>query len=486
MFIVKDQNETKKTQADIRIIGVGGGGNNALETMIKTGIDGVQFIAVNTDHQTLETSCANQKIQIGSKLTKGLGAGANPEIGRRSAVESYEEIMNCLKGADMVFITAGMGGGTGTGGAPLIAEISNELGILTVGIVTKPFLFEGRKRMSQAKKGIEELSQYTDTLITIPNEKLLNLVSKDTSLLEAFKLTDEVLLQAVKSISDLVNVPGLINLDFSDIKTVMKNKGVALMGRGSSSGSDRAEKALKKAISSPLLDGFAIEGATGIIVNVSSDSSLSLLEFQKASSFITERADPSADVIVGTVIDENMKGELSVTVIATGFTQNKEENFTIKNTKASTSLKEEKINNFLENKETSEKTEELNEEDKEETSQKTKPSNLEQSNSFLKSNTAQETKESNQENHFIEEKSEEKIHEPDFKSHNLVNSSSKNDKFKKMSLKEILLLKSKEYEKSQANKKAQCDKQIDMKLQESHENFSSPFEASVEINDNDI
>ena len=317
MFIVQEENE--KTQADIRIIGVGGAGNNMIETMIKDGIKGVDFIAINTDHQALESSSAKRKIQIGSKLTKGLGAGANPEVGRRASVESYEEIVNCLKGADMIFVTAGMGGGTGTGAAPFIAQSAHELGILTVGIVTKPFLFEGHKRIKQAKRGISELSQYVDTLIVVPNEKLLGLTEKNTPLLETFKLTDEVLLQAVKGISELVSVPGLINLDFADIKTVMRDKGMALMGRGCASGPNRVDKALKLAISSPILEGLSIKGATGIIVNVTADSSLSLLEFQKASSYITELADPSADIIVGTVIDENMKDQLSVTVIATGF-----------------------------------------------------------------------------------------------------------------------------------------------------------------------
>ena len=319
MFIVKDEHE--KTKADIRIIGVGGAGNNMIETMIKANIKGVDFIAINTDHQALEASSASKKIQIGSKLTKGLGAGANPEVGRRASVESYEEIVNCLKGADMVFITAGMGGGTGTGAAPFIAQSAQELGILTVGIVTKPFLFEGHKRSKQAKKGVNELSQYVDTLIVVPNEKLLSLAEKNTPLLETFKLTDEVLLQAVKGISELVSVPGLINLDFADIKTVMQNKGMALMGRGSHSGPNRVEKALKTAVSSPLLGGLSIKGATGIIVNVTGDSSLSLLEFQQASSFITDMADPSADIIVGTVIDENMADQISITVIATGFAE---------------------------------------------------------------------------------------------------------------------------------------------------------------------
>ena len=317
MFIVKDDNQKK--QADIRIVGVGGGGNNALETMIKEGVKGVQFIAINTDNQALEASSAPVKLQIGSKITKGLGAGANPEVGRRAAVESYEEIVKVLKGADMVFVTAGMGGGTGTGAAPFVAQAAKELDLLTVGIVTKPFIFEGYKRMSQAKKGIGELTQHVDTLIVIPNEQLLNLADKDTPLLEAFKLTDDVLLQAVKGIAELVSVPGLINLDFADIKTVMKDKGMALMGRGMAKGPDRAQKAIQLAVSSPLLSGVLIKGATGMIVNLTSDSSLSLMELNSASSILTEMADPSADVIVGTVIDEKMDGELSVTVIATGF-----------------------------------------------------------------------------------------------------------------------------------------------------------------------
>ena len=328
MFIVKDDNQKK--QADIRIVGVGGGGNNALETMIKEGVKGVQFIAVNTDNQALEASSAGVKVQIGSKITKGLGAGANPEVGRRAAVESYEEIVKVLKGADMVFVTAGMGGGTGTGAAPFVAQAAKELDLLTVGIVTKPFIFEGYKRMSQAKKGIGELTQHVDTLIVIPNEQLLNLAEKDTPLLEAFKLTDDVLLQAVKGIAELVSVPGLINLDFADIKTVMKDKGMALMGRGTAKGPDRAQKAIQSAVSSPLLSGVLIKGATGMIVNLTSDSSLSLMELNSASSLLTEMADPSADIIVGTVIDEKMNGELSVTVIATGF-ENQEPLFDQKN-----------------------------------------------------------------------------------------------------------------------------------------------------------
>ena len=317
MFIL-DEKDNKKT-ADIRIIGVGGGGSNALETMIKEGIQGAGFIAVNTDHQALDKSSAGVKVQLGAKLTKGLGAGANPETGRRAAVESYEEIVKVLKGADMVFITAGMGGGTGTGGAPLVAQAAEDLDLLTVGIVTKPFLFEGHKRMKQAEQGIREMRSHVDTLIVIPNERLLSISKESAPLLETFKMTDNVLLQAVKGIADLVSVPGLINLDFADIKTVMKNKGPAIMGRGVAEGQDRAKKAIISAISSPLLDGMSIKGATGMIVNLTASSSLSLSEVRVASAALTKLTDHSADVIVGTVIDETMKDKLSVTVIATGF-----------------------------------------------------------------------------------------------------------------------------------------------------------------------
>ncbi len=319
MFIMEENKKTENKKADIRIVGVGGGGSNAIETMIKEGIQGVQFIAVNTDNQALERSSAKIKIQLGSKLTKGLGAGANPEIGRRAAVESYEEIVQSLQGADMIFVTAGMGGGTGTGGAPLVAQAAEELGLLTVGIVTKPFIFEGHKRMKQAERGIRDLRNYVDTLIVIPNEKLLRISGNGAPLLETFKITDDVLLKAVKGIAELVSVPGLINLDFADIKTVMKNKGMALMGRGIAEGPDRAEKAIHSAVSSPFLEGVSIKGATGMIVNITADDSLSLKEVHEASSILTQMAEDNGDIIVGTVIDENMGEKLSVTVIATGF-----------------------------------------------------------------------------------------------------------------------------------------------------------------------
>ena len=514
MFLVKEENKNQKTQADIRIIGIGGGGNNAIENMIKEGIKGVKFIAINTDHQALDSSSADQKIQIGAKLTKGLGAGANPEIGRRAIVESYEEIVNSLKGADMVFITAGMGGGTGTGAAPLIAQTASELGILTVGIVTLPFLFEGHKRVAQAKKGISELNQHIDTLITISNERLLHLVEKETPLLEAFKLTDEVLLQAVKGISDLVNVPGLINLDFADIQTVMKNKGMALMGRGAAKGADRAEKALQMAVSSPLLDGLTIQGATGIIINVSSDSSLSLLEFNKASSLITELADPSADIIIGTAIDENMQGQLSITVIATGF-NNDQKKYTSPITKktsdpiqsADTIIKhtEKQKEDLISPQSAFPKNQEAppiaqNLENSTHQTFKEKPA--EQSSAELLKDTSTITMEKEQVNQdsinqkfqdlcavkqnkssqevLISSSNQNKESDQDKKS----NQSLINKEKKKLSLKDILLSKSKEYQQSKENSQTPSDKQIDMNLKkETYAELSSPFEASINFSD---
>lgn len=313
-------------QADIRVLGIGGGGGNAVETMQKAGINGVKFIAVNTDAQTLSTSGVETKIQLGANLTKGLGAGANPEIGRRAAIESYEEIIRSLKGADMVFITAGMGGGTGTGGISVIAEAARELGALTVGVVTYPFLFEGQRRRKYAEKGISELKGYVDTLIVIPNDKLLKLSDDKTPLTETFKKTDDVLFQAVKGIAELISVKGLINLDFADVKTVMLNKGMALMGVGVGEGGNRVIDAVSRAVSSPLLENTSIKGATGIIVNITGSSNLSLTEVNQAISLLTEEADPDADIIVGAVIDESKKDTLSVTVIATGFEEQKSQN----------------------------------------------------------------------------------------------------------------------------------------------------------------
>ncbi len=304
--------------ANIRVIGCGGGGSNAVNRMIHAGLKGVQFIALNTDAQALLLSEAGHTIQLGEKLTKGLGAGSNPDIGQRSAEESREEIRQALEGADMVFITAGMGGGTGTGAAPVVAEIAREVSALTVGVVTKPFTFEGRRRMAQAEQGIEVLKSKVDTLITIPNDRLLQVVEKRTSMIEAFKIADDVLRQGVQGISDLITVPGLINLDFADVRTIMTDAGSALMGIGQASGEDRAMEAAKQAISSPLLEA-SIEGAKGILLSLTGSSSLGIYEVNEAAEIVSEAADPDANIIFGAVIDENLKDELRVTVIATGF-----------------------------------------------------------------------------------------------------------------------------------------------------------------------
>ncbi|HVB10540.1 MAG TPA: cell division protein FtsZ [Bacillota bacterium] len=304
--------------AVIKVVGVGGGGNNAVDRMIKAGLKGVEFVTINTDAQTLAMSDANVKIQIGVQLTKGLGAGANPEIGSKAAEESRDEIKEALKGADMVFVTAGMGGGTGTGASPVIAEISKECGALTVGVVTKPFTFEGRRRMSQAEKGIQNLRARVDTLITIPNDRLLQVVEKRTSIMDAFRMADDVLRQGVQGISDLIAVPGLINLDFADVKTIMTETGSALMGIGVSKGENRAVEAARAAISSPLLE-TSIEGARGVLLNITGDANLGLFEVNEAAEIITAAADPEAMIIFGAVIDERLQGEIRVTVIATGF-----------------------------------------------------------------------------------------------------------------------------------------------------------------------
>lgn len=305
--------------ANIKVVGVGGGGSNAISTMIEGGMNGVDFVVANTDIQALNSSKASQKIQLGADLTKGLGAGANPDIGRRSAIESYNNIVEQLKGSDMVFVTAGMGGGTGTGGAPIVAKIARELGALTIGVVTKPFVFEGKKRSKHAEGGLAELKENVDALIVIPNQKLLTISSDKTPLLDTFKKADEVLLQAVKGISDLINIRGLINLDFADIRTVMANKGLALMGTGSAKGENRAVEAATQAISSPLLENVKIDGATGIIINVTGGTDMSLYEVNEASTLITEAASEDAEVIFGAVIDPNIVDEVRVTVIATGF-----------------------------------------------------------------------------------------------------------------------------------------------------------------------
>ena len=311
--------ETAATQgAVIKVIGVGGGGNNAVNRMIESGLQGVQFLSANTESQVLELSQADVKIQLGEKVTKGLGAGANPQVGEEAAQESREEIMKALDGADMVFVTAGMGGGTGTGAAPIVAECAKELGALTVGVVTKPFAFEGKRRRAQADKGIEFLTQKVDTIITIPNDKLLQVVDKKCSLSDAFRTADDVLRQGIKGISDLIQVPGLINLDFADVKTIMTDQGEALMGIGVGEGENRAADAAKMAINSPLLE-TSIEGAKGILLNISGSSNLSLFEINEAAEIISEAADPDANIIFGSVIDDNLGDKVQITVVATGF-----------------------------------------------------------------------------------------------------------------------------------------------------------------------
>ncbi|MCT2538052.1 cell division protein FtsZ [Aquibacillus koreensis] len=304
--------------ATIKVIGVGGGGSNAVNRMIEHGVQGVEFIAVNTDAQALNLSKAEVKMQIGTKLTRGLGAGANPEVGRKAAEESKEQLEEVLKGADMVFVTAGMGGGTGTGAAPVIAQVAKELGALTVGVVTRPFTFEGRKRSTQAVSGIDGLKSSVDTLIVIPNDRLLEIVDKNTPMLEAFREADNVLRQGVQGISDLIAVPGLINVDFADVKTIMSDKGSALMGIGVATGESRATEAAKKAISSPLLE-TSIDGAHGVLMNITGGTNLSLYEVQEAADIVTSAADQEVNVIFGSVINEELKDEIVVTVIATGF-----------------------------------------------------------------------------------------------------------------------------------------------------------------------
>ncbi|NBX69478.1 MAG: cell division protein FtsZ [Proteobacteria bacterium] len=311
--------KTTAQGAKIKVVGVGGGGTNAIATMITLGLNGVDFVAANTDNQALNHNPAPHHIQLGTELTKGLGAGANPEVGKKAALEDSNRIAEMLYGSDMVFITAGMGGGTGTGAAPVIANIAKEAGALTVGVVTKPFNFEGKKRRKNADKGIAELKEAVDTLICIPNQRLLYVANETTTMLDCFKKADEVLYQAVKGISDLINIRGLINLDFADVRTVMSNKGLALMGTGIASGENRAIEAARKAISSPLLEDVAINGATGIIINITGGPDLTLFEVNEASSLITEEAHEEAEIIFGSVIDENLKDEVRVTVIATGF-----------------------------------------------------------------------------------------------------------------------------------------------------------------------
>ncbi|HBE80480.1 MAG TPA: cell division protein FtsZ [Firmicutes bacterium] len=306
--------------ASIKVIGVGGGGSNAVNRMIEAKIQGVEFIAINTDGQALNRSNADIRLRIGDKLTKGLGAGANPSIGEQAALESKDELTGVLQGADMVFITAGMGGGTGTGAAPIIAQMAKDLGALTVGVVTKPFLFEGRVRLGQADKGLVSLKESVDTLITIPNERLLQIVDKNTSIIDAFRMADDVLRQGVQGISDLITITGLINVDFADVKTIMSQAGSALMGIGVASGENRAVEAAKAAVQSPLLE-TAIEGSKGVLLNITGSSNLGLHEVNEAAAVVTEAADQDANIIFGAVIDESLGEEIRVTVIATGFEQ---------------------------------------------------------------------------------------------------------------------------------------------------------------------
>src|SRR6266511_234562 len=311
-------NQTGNYLAVIKVVGVGGGGTNAVNRMVDAGLAGVEFIAVNTDAQALMMTDADVKIQVGAQVTRGLGAGADPEIGFAAAQESRDELKEALKGADMVFVTAGEGGGTGTGGAPVVAELGQEIGALTVGVVTRPFAFEGRKRADQAERGINELRDRVDTLIVIENDRLLQVVERQTSVVEAFGMADDILRQGVQGITDLITEPGLVNLDFADVRTIMRDAGSALMGIGSATGENRAAEAARTAVSSPLLEA-SIEGATGILLNVTGGSDIGLFEVNEAAEVVTGAADQNANVIFGAVIDHGLKDEVRVTVIATGF-----------------------------------------------------------------------------------------------------------------------------------------------------------------------
>ncbi len=315
--------DTQSQSAVIKVVGVGGGGGNAVEHMVEQNLDGVDFICANTDAQALKNSSARTTIQIGTNITKGLGAGANPEIGREAALEDRERIQELLSGSDMVFITAGMGGGTGTGGAPIVAQVAREMGILTVAVVTRPFSFEGKKRTDIAAEGIDELKSYVDSLITIPNEKLLSVLGKNVSLLDAFKAGNDVLLGAVQGIAELITCPGLINVDFADVRTVMSEMGMAMMGSGKATGENRAREAAEAAVASPLLEDVNLSGARGILVNVTAGMDMSIGEFEEVGNTVKEFASDNATVVVGTVIDPEMSGELRVTVVATGLGQEK-------------------------------------------------------------------------------------------------------------------------------------------------------------------
>ena len=311
--------EESRTGARIKVVGVGGGGSNAVNRMATAGLDGVEFIVANTDLQALKLNAAPIKLQIGAKLTKGLGAGADPNVGRQAALEDTEKLIEALDGADMVFVTTGLGGGTGTGAAPVIASLASELGALTIAVVTKPFRFEGKKRQIQAEQGLDELRECVDTVITIPNERLLATIARSTSLNDAFITADDVLRQAIQGISDLIIVPGLINLDFADVKTIMAGMGFAIMGTGTGEGESRAMQAANAAISSPLLEEASVRGARGVIINVTGGSDLSLIEVSEASAIIQEAAHEEANIIFGAVVDPKMQGKVKITVIATGF-----------------------------------------------------------------------------------------------------------------------------------------------------------------------
>jgi len=317
--------ETVAQNARMKVVGVGGGGGNALNRMINEGVQGVEFIAVNTDAQALEKNRSSIKVQIGKKLTRGLGAGARPEIGRQAIEENRDEALHALQGADLVFVTCGMGGGTGTGAAPIMAKVAKELGSLTVGVVTKPFVFEGKRRMKQAEEGMRELKASVDTLIAIPNQRLLSVAGRNSSILETFKKADDVLLQAVRGISDLITVHGLINLDFADVRAIMSEMGMAMMGAAVAQGENRAVEAAQKAISSPLLEDVSIQGARGVLINITGGPDLTLHEVNEAATLIQEEADEEANIIFGAVIDESMADEVRITVIATGFGERADE-----------------------------------------------------------------------------------------------------------------------------------------------------------------
>src|SRR5512145_2728176 len=311
--------EETRTGARIKVVGVGGGGSNAVNRMVLAGLDGVEFIVANTDLQALKLNAAPHKLQIGGKLTKGLGAGADPNVGREAALEDTDGLIQSLTGADMVFVTTGLGGGTGTGAAPVIASLASELGALTIAVVTKPFKFEGKRRAAAAERGLEALRECVDTVITIPNERLLSIIDRNTPLNDAFATADDVLRQAIQGISDLILVPGLINLDFADVKTIMSGMGLAMMGTGVAEGQDRAMEAARRAISSPLLEGASVNGSRGVIINVTGGPDLSLVEVSDASTIIQEAAHEDANIIFGAVVDPALKGKVKITVIATGF-----------------------------------------------------------------------------------------------------------------------------------------------------------------------